>query len=336
MVPLHVDYVAPGPGEVLDALAFVVEVLSDPLVAALVVGGAVAVGAMLGAYLYVRPRIPDLAVLRETLAGYDDLVPWMLRLSMGLPLLGAGFAGYLFSPLVAIPAGLRLVEVGLGFLLLVGLATRAVAALGLLLYLWTAATRPAALLAMEYVPGLLGVVLLGGGRPSADGMLDRVASAEETYYGRIDPVHRVAEAFRERVAPYRRFAPTVLRVGLGVTFVYLGLVEKLLDPGQALLVVEKYNLTAVIPVPAGAWVVGAGLAEIALGLSLVVGFFTRGAAAAAFFLFTVTLFGLPDDPVLAHVTLFGLASVLFTMGGGPLALDNRIGTTAPRAQAVPT
>jgi uncharacterized membrane protein YphA (DoxX/SURF4 family) len=90
-------------------------------------------------------------------------------------------------------------------------------------------------------------------------------------------------------------------------------------------VVEKYGLTAVVPVEPGLWVVGAGLAEAALGTALVLGLFTRASAVVALFTFTLTLFGLPDDPVLAHVTLFGLASVVLVTGAGPYAVDGWIG-----------
>jgi hypothetical protein len=38
-------------------------------------------------------------------------------------------------------------------------------------------------------------------------------------------------------------------------------------------------------------------------------------------MFTTTLFGLPDDPVMAHVSLFGLVSVLVITGGGAYSLD---------------
>lgn len=329
VVPLHVEYVAPGPGEAIDAVAFVVRTVTDPVVAALFAACGLAITGALLAYLRVAPRVPDVAVLRGTLAGYADLVPWMLRLSMGLPLLGAGFAGYLFSPAVATTGGLRLVLVGLGFALLVGLATRVTAVATLGLYLVTVALHPGALLAMEYVPGLVAIAILGGGRPSADEMFGDVADAEGTLFGRLDPFHRPASVIAARLDPARRYVPVVVRVGLGVTFVYLGVVEKLLDPGHALTVVAKYDLTAVVPVAPEVWVLGAGLAEIALGLALLAGLFTRAGAAAAFALFTVTLFGLPDDPVLAHVTLFGLASVVFTLGSGPLALDRRVGGSAP-------
>ncbi len=327
----HINYVTDGSGGAETPTVFARQVLADP-VNALLFGGTALVGGLgLVAYLWLRPTIPDLDVLRATLTEYRELVPWMLRLSMGLPLVGAGFAGYYFSP--AVETAPRLLMIVIGFLLLFGLATRAVAAVALVAYLAGLASDARLLLAIEYVPGLLAIVLLGSGRPSADHMLGAIASADRTYYGRIDPVHRLAEQCSELLGPSARYVPTVVRVGLGVTFIYLGLVEKLLQPGQALLVVEKYDLTAVLPVDPGAWVLGAGLAEIALGGLLIVGLLTRGAAAAAFVVFTLTMFGLPDDPVLAHITMFGLASAVFTLGSGPLALDNVVARVDRQADA---
>ena len=319
-LPLHVDYVTDGPGDAREALAFFAETLSDPFTLGLFVAGAVLVGGIVGWWLVRRPDVPDIAVLRQTLVGYRDLVPWMLRLAMGLPLVGAGFAGYFFSPVVTAP-DVRLLQILLGFLLLFGLATRASAAAALGLYLVGLASDPGLLLAFEYVGGLAALVLLGGGRPSADDMLGQVAATEGTLYNRVDPVHRLAERFRAVVTPFERYAPTVLRVGTGLTFAYLGVAEKLLDPGRAALVVAKYDLTSVVPVSEGAWILGAGLVELAVGVALVAGLLTRGTAALAFVVLTTTLFGLPDDPVLAHVTLFGLVSAIFTLGAGPLSVD---------------
>jgi len=72
------------------------------------------------------------------------------------------------------------------------------------------------------------------------------------------------------------------------------------------------------------WVVGAGLTGVALGVALIVGVFTRAGSLTALTLFTLTLFGLPDDPVLAHVSLFGLASALLVTGAGPYSVDRWI------------
>jgi uncharacterized membrane protein YphA (DoxX/SURF4 family) len=320
--PLHVEYVVTDPAEVGDAVAFVARVLADPLHLALVVGTAVAVAVAVTGYLRYRPFRADVAVLRRTLAGYDDLLPWLLRISLGMPLVAAGFAGYYFSPAVAVQA--RPLFVGLGFLLLFGLATRAVAAAALGAYLVALPAHPRLLLAGEFVGGLLAVILLGGGRPSADQVLQQVTEAPDTTYGRVDPVHAVASRFQAAVTPYRRLLPTLVRASLGLQFVYLGVVEKLANPGAGLAVVAKYDLTAVVPVAPGLWVVGAGLAEVAVGVALLAGLFTRATAGVAFALFTLTLFALPDDPVVAHLSLYGLVSVLVVTGGGPYSLDERL------------
>jgi uncharacterized membrane protein YphA (DoxX/SURF4 family) len=282
------------------------------------------------AYLRYRPARRDVAVFRETVADYRNLLPWLLGLSFGLPLVGAGFSGYLFSPAVPVAGGgafapPRLFQVGLGFLLLFGLATRAAALVGLLAYLGTLGVEPELLLANEYVTGMVAIAVVGSGRPSADHVPKTVASTEGTLYGEFDPVHRAAARLGRRFDPYQPFVATVVRVGLGLNFAYLGLMGKLLAPGPALAVVEKYDLTAVVPVSEGLWVVGAGLTEFGLGLGLAVGLFTRAGSLVALGMFTPTLFGLADDPVLAHVTLFGLASALVITGSGPLALDRRLG-----------
>ena len=329
----HVDYVTEGSGDPLDAVAFTAEVLSDPFNAALFAGSGILALAGLAAYLWVRPTIVDIVVLREKLAGYGDLVPWMLRLAVGLPLVGAGFQGYLFAPTLAFDTGasplLRVLFIGLGFFTLFGLATRITATVGLLTYAWVfLAVDSLVFLAVEYVPVFLALLILGGGRPSADDMLLAVASTPGSYYGRVDPVQYLKSFLDRTTAPLRRYVPTVLRVGMGISFVYLGLIQKLADPGSALQVVEKYDLTAVVPVDPGLWVVGAGVTEIAVGIALIAGFFTRGAAALSFVLFTTTLFGLPDDPVLAHVALFGMASAVFTLGSGPLSFDYWFGRPA--------
>ena len=331
-VRAHVDYVTEPGVETRDAVAFTIGVLSDPFNAALFGGVGVVAIAGIAMYLYVRPTITDIVVLRDKLASYGDLIPWMLRLAVGMPLIGAGFQGYLFAPTVTFNVGanplLRILFIGLGFFTLFGLGTRIVATVGLVTYAWALATEPSVVLAIEYVPLFLALFVLGGGRPSADDMLLEVASTDGSFYGRVDPIHHLKRYLDDRTRPLRPYVPVVLRVGMGVAFIYLGLVQKLSQPSSVLAVVEKYNLTAVVPVDPGLWVVGAGVTEIAVGVALIAGFFTRGMAATAFLLFTLTLFGLPDDPVLAHVTLFGMVSAVFTLGAGPLSFDHWFGRPA--------
>ena len=327
----HVRYVVDDPTDVASIVTFVANTLAVPAHAAILGGSALAAVAGVLAYERFQPFERDRALFAAAMTDYRDLLPWLLRLAIGIPLVGAGFSGYYFTPLVASDA--RLLFIGLGFLLLFGLATRFVAAVGLALYAYGLAVEPALLLQFEYVGGFLALIALGSGRPSADDVLERLAADDESTYGRIDPIHDRAVRFRERVAPATPLVPVAIRLSLAVTFVYLGLVEKLLNPGYALAVVAKYDLTGVVPVAPELWVVGAALAEIAVGVVLAVGLYTRGTAALSLGLFTLTLFGLPDDPVLAHLSLFGLASALMITGAGPYSLDALFGDSATDAAA---
>jgi uncharacterized membrane protein YphA (DoxX/SURF4 family) len=326
----HVEYVVREPGRSLDPIEFLIGVLSAPMNAGLMtVGGAMTVGTLIG-YLYVYETAPlEVAMLRESLTEDATFLPWLLRLSVGLPLVGAGFAGYFISPALGVPNDpaiaipTRLFLVGVGFLLLFGIATRAAAIAGLLAYTSVTLTvAPQLLLASEYLGGFLAIVLLGPDQPSVDRLLARLAETEGTRYTRLPPM-RTLRAWTDRhLDPYAAYTPTVVRLGVGFNFVYTGLFDKLTQPAQALAVVEQYQLTRVVPVDPGLWVVGAGITELALGIALIVGLFTRGVAAIAFGMFTLTLFALPGDPVLAHVSLFGLATALLITGSGRLALDN--------------
>ncbi len=340
-VVAHVDYVTEG-GEPATVGELFAAVFGSPANLAVLGAGTVAAVALVALYLRYGSRLPDIEVARSTLASYRPYLPWMLRLSVGLPLVGAGFAGYTFTP--SVPVEARLLQVSIGFLLLFGLATRPVAAGGLLAYLVALAdTGTPMLLASEYVAGFLAILVVGPGQPSADMLFRRLVVTDGTVASRF----RGSRTPRDVLAGLGigpDVAPLLLRVFLGLNFAYLGITQKWLQPGAALGVVEKYGLTAVVPVSPELWVFGAGAAEALVGVALVAGFFTRGTAAVAFLLLTTTLFGLPDDPVLAHVTLFGLSSALLVTGGGPYSLDARIvpalsrrlapgGTGAPDAAA---
>jgi uncharacterized membrane protein YphA (DoxX/SURF4 family) len=313
----HVDYVTDDRSGG-SALALFEAVFTSPTSLAILAAGGLATLGLVGAYLRFG-SIPDVTVARRTLQSYRPYLPWMLRLSVGLPLVGAGFAGYLFSPVVAADA--RLLQVSVGFLLLFGLATRLVAAVGLLAYLaGLFAHFPEMLLASEYVAGFLAILVVGPGQPSADMLIRRLVVTDGTLASRFRGV-TTPGALLGRFGIDGRLAPLVLRAFLGLNFIYLGVVQKWLQPNEAAAVVAKYGLTDVIPVSAELWIFGAGLVEAGVGLAILTGTFTRGAAAAGFLVLTTTLFGLPDDPVLAHITLFGLSSALLVTGSGRFSLD---------------
>ena len=332
----HVRYVTTAK-EAGEGLTFLVAALTTPFNVIALGSGATIVALSAVAYLRLRPFPQDVSVFRETMRGYSDLLPWLLRLGFGLPLVGAGFAGYYFNPIVD-PVGIaslaRLLQIGMGFALLFGLATRTVAAVGLGIFLLSIPAEPLLLYSLEWIPGFLAIGILGGGRPSADQTFGRIATAEGTVYGRLDPFNSLSKRVTRATDPLRKYLPVIIRVGTGLAFIFVGVSEKLLAPEWGLNVVQRYGLTDLLPVPAELWVLGAGLSELALGLFLLVGLFTRASALVALFVFTLTLFGIPDDPVLAHIGLFSLASALLITGAGPWALDNLIGA-AKSARAVP-
>jgi uncharacterized membrane protein YphA (DoxX/SURF4 family) len=69
------------------------------------------------------------------------------------------------------------------------------------------------------------------------------------------------------------------------------------------------------------WVLGAAVTETSLGIAILLGIMTRFSAIVGFAVLTLALFALPDDPVTAHVALFGLSSALVILGGGRWSLD---------------
>ncbi|MFD1632693.1 DoxX family protein [Haloplanus ruber] len=321
-VEAHVDYVTEEGGDSPTVVEFLTAVLSDPLHLLLLGGGGVGVAVATAGWLRYGDHLQDVTVIRRTLRSYQPYLGWLLRLAIGLPLMGAGFGGYFFSP--AVPVEARLVQITLAFLLLFGFATRLAAAAGLVTYAVGLTTHfPTLLLASEYVAGFLGILVVGPGQPSADLLLRRVVLTDGTFMSRFRETTTVSDLLT-RAGVGKSAAPLLIRVFLGFNFAFLGVTEKWLTPGRALQVVDKYDLTAVLPVAPEMWVFGAGLGELAVGLCILTGTFTRSAAGAGFLILTTTLFGLPDDPVLAHVTLFGLTSALLITGSGPVALDRSL------------
>jgi len=318
----HVDYVTEEGGSGPAIVDFLLSVFSNPLNVAVLVAGGVGVTLATLGWLRYGDHIEDVTVTRRTLRSYQPYLGWLLRLATGLPLMGAGFGGYFFSPVVPVEA--RIVQITVAFLLLFGLATRLAALAGLLTYVVGLATHfPTLLLSSEYVAGFLGILVVGPGQPSADLLLRRLILTDGTIMSRFRDVTTVSDLL-SGFGVEKSVAPLLIRLFLGFNFAYLGVTEKWLDPGRALQVVAKYDLTAVVPIAPEMWVFAAGLGELVVGLLILTGTFTRSAAGAGFVILTTTLFGLPDDPVLAHVTLFGLTSALLITGSGPWALDRTV------------
>ena len=262
-----------------------------------------------------RPLEAPRARFIERAEGYREYLPWIVRLSVGLVLIGSGVSRVLFMPTIDAAAWAPLTLTATGFLLLLGLAVRPAALVALGLYAATLVGSPELVMMLD-VAGALGVVaLLGPGRPSLDDLL-RAAFPR-------GPGARAATENLGR-GRYDDLVPLLVRLGLGGSFAASGIVDKLLIHDQALTAVGKYDLTAVVPVAPELWVLGAILIETALGIAIIAGVLTRFSAAIGFAVLTLALFALPDDPVIAHVGLFGLSSLLVITGAGRWSLDRAV------------
>lgn len=264
--------------------------------------------------------------LLDTLRSYEDLLPWMLRLSLGISLAAAGAVGYLFTPLLEgapLPFGLpvRAVLSLLGFMLLLGLLVRPAALATALLFLYAAAQSHMVLGTFEVLGAALTLLVLGGGRPGIDDLLQRT----------LDPAGRFGALLARRpallgaLAPY---TPLVLRVCLAGALAYGALMEKLLNPGLAADVAVAHGLAALAPWPPEGWALLVGAAELLLALLFLAGFLTRATSLATFLVLTATMFYFGEN-LSSHVTLFGIASWLFTTGGGALSLDRYLHPERP-------
>lgn len=310
----HVDYVTDPAGSP-DPIGFLLDALADPVsLAVLALGALVVVGLVLA---WARWRPFEGPRQRFVVHGqqYAEYVPWMVRLSVGLVLVGAGLSRVLFVPTLPASPIVALILTAAGFLILLGLAVRPAAIVALLAYLGALITNPELVMLFDLAGGLAAAAMLGPGRPSLDDLL-RAAF----------PRGPGARAATENLGGgrYDDLVPLVVRLGLGGAFAASGIADKLLVYEQALDAVERYGLTAVVPVSPELWVVGAFLVETALGMAIILGVMTRASAIAGFAVLTLAMFALPDDPVIAHVGLFGLSSVLVLLGAGRWSLDRRV------------
>jgi len=257
----------------------------------------------------------------------------MLRLAIGLPLVGAGFQGYLFAPTLAFDTGsspvLRVLFIGIGFFILFGLATRIAATVGLIMYAWVLlAADPAVVIAMEYVPGVsrardprqrsaerrrhaaggreyAGVVLRSDrSRPPPEVVFRRAngpttpvcpddSPSRNGNHVRVPRAHREARGPRPGVARRREVRSHVGR------------------PRRPGAVGRRRRCDR----NSG----GAGADRRVLhprrGLS-------RSCCSRR------RCSGSRTTPSLAHVALFGMASAVFTLGSGPLSFDRLVGRPA--------
>jgi uncharacterized membrane protein YphA (DoxX/SURF4 family) len=282
--------------------AFLLSPLSDPGYLFLIIATA---GAF---FLFVRfvERVPAvrsaLERMTERMRGYGVYLGWILRLSLGIALIGAGSSGVLVSPAaLSASSALSFAQLLAGFSMLAGflLPVAAFATLGLFL---AALSGDWSLFGnLDFFALSSAVLMLGSREPGVD--------------------HIFNLPFLSPLTRWRVFAPVVVRLGTGAAFLFLAIWEKFLNPHMSAAVVELYGLVHIIPVSPAMWVLSAGLIEAAVGFFILIGYRVRLFSAIAFAVVATTFFYFGED-VYAHVTLFGSLSFLFVTQGAKLPADS--------------
>lgn len=319
----HVTYVVDP--EKLKALAgrdweFIFSPLKDPLYVTLIVVTLIAVVAIFAACELVPWLRATCRRFHDRLLTHSQYVGMTLRLSLGAALIVSGISDAIYLPNV--PAGgLGGVEVVLGFCLVAGLMVRLSAIWALVLFVYGLSQSHYLLGTLESLAAAILVILHGPTEPSADDVLD------------VDPLGTAFEPVFEKL---RDLTPVILRLALGTTLIWLAVTEKFLNPRVSEAVVIDFGLQEWIPVTSAMWVFSVGVIELAVGLVLVLGLYTRAFSLIALLVLSLSFFYFNEE-VAGHVTFFGSLVVLMVTGAGRYSVDATVArvTRKVRGTSVP-
>ena len=125
---------------------------------------------------------------------------------------------------------------------------------------------------------------------------------------------------RSVVAPYKKYALSILRVGTGATLMILGLSEKIMAPelGLNFLSLHSWNFMEKLGLPFSDYLftLSAGSVELLFGLVFVLGIVTRLNALAVSIVFLIPLFILGPIELTGHLPHFAAVILLLLFGGG--------------------
>ena len=272
------------------------QLLSWPVVLAF----AIALAAV-GVAFWIQHNVPEPTVMRifERFAGYGPLA---LGVHMGIALIAAAIFGLLFVPSLhveekgAIGSILLVMEGVAGISILLGLATRAGAAI--LALLGVVAMQPFSVESILEQAPILGIAiflfLIGRGPLS------------------FDRVRGVRAPIEHELVPMAALGSLRILMGFGIA--YNALTEKLLNEPLSRSLLERYPFIALnrsFGIPDEVFIWAAGTTELVIGLVIMSGQLTRPVMAIGAVLFTVTLFVFGWPELLGHLPLFGIMLLLF-------------------------
>lgn len=116
-------------------------------------------------------------------------------------------------------------------------------------------------------------------------------------------------ARKMKLAWLQKYETTIVRIGYGIALVYAAVYVKLLHPILTLTVIKEYNLTRfhyLFPHDPLLVVLGAALAEITIGVFIVLGFELRMTVLISLFYITLSLLFFREQ-VWPHLMLYGIS-----------------------------
>jgi len=266
-------------------------------------------------------------------ARFYALVPFIVGIHVGLPLIVLGIQGALFSPSNVLRGAalywFGVVQIGIGVSLLYGALTRLA---GLALAgLWLAGAGVMGLepmLESVHVLGFAAFFFMTGRGPYA---VDRLL------FPALEPSPGLAKC-----------AMTAVRVATGASLVAVALTEKLANQALAVAFLEKYPLNFTrwlgLPLSDHIFAVCAGGVELLIGLWLVFGLFPRVIIVTAWLFINMTLTVFNWHELLGHLPIYGAMAVLLIWTPDPedqrlwvrgvLGGDGTMATTPARMRAV--
>lgn len=232
-------------------------------------------------------------------ARFYALLPLILGIHVGVPLLVLGITGQLFSPNNPLAAPwvylIGVVQIGIGLSLLYGgLARVGGAALCLLWLAGTGLVGLESMLENAHYLGFGAFFLLAGRGPYS---IDRLL------FPALEPP-----------ASLSRLAMPSLRIGTGLGLLMVAFTEKLANPAlaQAFLQQHPLNFTGWlrIPLPDDIFVVAAGSTELLIGMCLIFGIFPRLIVASAWVLINMSLTVFSWVELVGHLPMYGVMATL--------------------------
>lgn len=246
--------------------------------------------------------------LDERLSHIHHVAPLAIRLAVGLALLASAGTNSFLGPelslnLLPAPAFFRLLLAAVGLMILLGLGTE-IAALTATVTFGIGLTVYGAYLAtyLNYLGEFLALIFFGSTWLSLDQLLFK-----DTGW----------------LVRWKRYEPVLIRVLYGAALAYAAVTVKLLHPSLTVEVVTRYHLTDfhwLFPSDPLLVTLGAGLAELAIGLCIILGFETRFIVAISLFYITLSLIYF-REAVWPHLLLYGISISLLLNDGGPVSID---------------